>query len=301
MKKRTVANVLLVWLAATACLAEPGALRLVFFTDVHTRTEWDTPKALEKAAAAINAENPDLVIGGGDYITDGFQSGAEAVEPRWQAYFSNLQGRVRAPVFPVPGNHDLVGAMPEDGTPPAADPRAVFRAKFGLEKAYGSFDTNGYHFILLDSIKITEGGKHKYEGHITSAQMEWLKEDLFHTPTGTPIVVVTHFPLLTVFYQATEGATASAPKNRIVTNAKDVLDLFAGRRLALVLQGHLHVNEMIRWKGTTFLTGGAVCAQWWRGPWYGTEEGFVVVDLRSGQVDWRYVDYGWNAERPEGQ
>ena len=50
------------------------ALRLVFFTDVHARTEWETPIAMAKAAAAINALRPDLVIGGGDYITDGFQS-----------------------------------------------------------------------------------------------------------------------------------------------------------------------------------------------------------------------------------
>ncbi len=47
----------------------------------HARTEWETPLALEKATHAINGTNPDLVIAGGDLITDGFQSSAASVEP----------------------------------------------------------------------------------------------------------------------------------------------------------------------------------------------------------------------------
>jgi hypothetical protein len=60
-------------------LAEPPGdprLRLVFFTDIHARTEWETPQAMARAAKAINACKPDLVIAGGDLITDGFQSSA---------------------------------------------------------------------------------------------------------------------------------------------------------------------------------------------------------------------------------
>ena len=34
--------------------AERRKLRLVFYTDVHARTEWETPLALEQATAAIN-------------------------------------------------------------------------------------------------------------------------------------------------------------------------------------------------------------------------------------------------------
>jgi 3',5'-cyclic-AMP phosphodiesterase len=111
---------------------------------------------------------------------------------------------------------------------------------------------------------------------------------------------VSHVPLLTSFYQATEGATAPAPRNRVVVNSAEVLRLFDAHNLLLVLQGHLHVNEMIRRRNTTFITGGAVAGKWWRGPWHGTEEGFGVVTLRSGRVDWEYVDYGWTARRPAG-
>jgi hypothetical protein len=58
------------------------------------------------------------------------------------------------------------------------------------------------------------------------------------------------------------------------------------------------VDEMLRWQGTTFITGGAVCGKWWRGSWHGTPEGFGVVTLRPDRVEWKYKTYGWVAKRP---
>ena len=50
--------------------SDKGSVHLVFYTDVHARTEWDTPDAMVLASNAINAQKPDLVIAGGDLITD---------------------------------------------------------------------------------------------------------------------------------------------------------------------------------------------------------------------------------------
>jgi hypothetical protein len=55
---------------------------------------------------------------------------------------------------------------------------------------------------------------------------------------------------------------------------------------------------MLRWRGTTFITGGAVCGQWWRGPWHGTDAGFGVLTLRPDRVDWEYKEIGWVPRRP---
>lgn len=273
--------------------------RIVFFTDVHGRVEWGVPGALSNAAAAIVREKPDLVVGGGDYITDGFQSSAETVEPRWNVVTDFFDALPR-PLELAIGNHDLVAANPEDGTAAAEDPRAIFREKTGVTNTYRSFDAGGHHFILLDPVEVT-GDELQYRGWISDAQLSWLKEDLAQVEAGMPVIVVTHMPLATVFYQAEGGAAAAAPRHRVVVNSKEVLELFAGHKLALVLQGHLHVNEFVQSRGTKFLTGGAVCGQWWRGPWRGTEEGFVVVDLCGGGMTWRYVDYGWEASRPENE
>jgi hypothetical protein len=138
----------------------------------------------------------------------------------------------------------------------------------------------------------------KYRGYIDEAQLAWLRGELVRVRPETPIVLVTHVPLLTSFFQATAGHEQAAPRNRVVVNNREVLDCFAKHRLHLVLQGHLHVNEMLRWRGTTFITGGAVSGGWWRGPWHGTDAGFGVLTLRPDRVDWQYKEIGWVPRRP---
>ena len=284
------------WAADTSAA---GSLKFVYYTDIHARLEWDTPRAMELAADAINAQGCDLAICGGDVITDGFEFAAEFVAPRWEAYFEKLHHRINAPVHAMIGNHDLVAAMPKDGSQAAADPKAIFRKKMNLEKTYRSFDWRGYHFVLLDSIEVTRD-ELKYRGYVDADQLAWLKNDVANVSPDTPIIAAIHMPLLTGFYQATEGSSAPGPANRVVVNNRDVLAAFEGRNLLLVLQGHLHVDEMLRWRKTTFITGGAVCGQWWRGPWQGTEEGFGVVKIENGRVNWEYIAIGWEAQRPTG-
>ena len=283
--------------AAPAVIAGRPRLKLAFYTDIHARTEWETPVAMARAAEAINAHGADLVISGGDLITDGFDSTAAQVAPRWDAYLKSLHREIRAPLHFIPGNHDLVAVRPADGSAPAADPRADYREKMGVERTWSAFDAGGYRFFLLDSVFVT-GDELLYEGRVPPEQMEWLHEESSRLPSDRPAILVSHMPLMTGFYQATEGAEAPAPRNRVVVNNREVLALFSERPPLVVLQGHLHVNERLEWRGTTFITGGAVCARWWRGPWYGTEEGFGVLTLDGDRVDWEYVDYGWEARRP---
>jgi 3',5'-cyclic AMP phosphodiesterase CpdA len=279
--------------------SDGGSLRLVFYTDVHARLEWNTPLAMERAANAINAGNADLVITGGDLITEGFESSAARVLPRWEAYMRRHRA-IKADLYPVIGNHDLVAAIPKDRTPAAKDPRAIYLARMGLDQTYYSFNAAGYHFVILDSIQVT-GDEYQYQGIIWPAELEWMKQDLANVPPGTPIVLITHIPLLTAFYAAVKGATFAPPKNRAVVNNRDVLKVLENHNVILVLQGHLHIKELIKWRDTSFIVGGAVCAKWWRGAWYGTEEGFNIITLAGNHVEWEYIDYGWQARRPRNR
>jgi 3',5'-cyclic AMP phosphodiesterase CpdA len=276
-----------------------ASLRFVYYTDVHARTEWDTPAAMAMAAEAINARKADLVIAGGDLITDGFQSSAARVAGRWDAYLKMHQ-KIKSDVYPVMGNHDLVAAIPTDGTPAADNPRAVYLDRMGLDRTYYSFNAAGYHFIILDSIQVT-GDDYQYRGRIGSHQLQWLQQDLAAVAKGTPIIMATHIPLLTSFFNASKGATYAARPNRVIVNNREVLKVFEDHNLILVLQGHLHVNEMIRWQNTTFITGGAVCGKWWRGAWHGTEEGFYAITVTGNHVEGTYIDYGWQTQRPSNQ
>ena len=289
----------LLGLPARATWAAKGAkndsLRLVFFTDVHAHTDWETPKALATAARAINAEHPELVIGGGDLIYDGFEVSVATAEPQWDVYMA-MHRAIRAPVEAILGNHDLVAVQPDDGSEPSADPRSVFRQKLGLDRTWRVIDAGGTRFFLLDSVEISDDDL-MYHGGVSSKQLAWLGDELGRTDTDTPIVVATHIPLLSAMHQAIDGATSTVTANLLVVNNRKVLELFADHNLLLVLQGHLHAEEMLRWKGTTFITSGAICGNKWRGPRYGTPEGFGVLTLRPDRVEWNYKTYGWTARR----
>jgi len=276
--------------------SDKGQLRIIFFTDVHARKEWDTPRALQMATQSINSQKADIVIAGGDLITGGFESSAESVAPRWDVYME-MHKNICTDLFPAIGNHDLVAAIPEDGSPPSVKPREVFLEKMCLERTYYSFDALDYHFIVLDSISIT-GDDFKYNGLIWPEEFDWLQSDLAGLKTATPIIVVTHMPLLTTFYAVDMGSQFKPDPNRVIVNNNDVLNLFQNHNLLLVLQGHLHISEFHFWKNTAFITGGAICGKWWGGAWYGTEEGFNVLTLSKAHVDWEYIDYGWTAKRP---
>jgi 3',5'-cyclic AMP phosphodiesterase CpdA len=204
---------------------------------------------------------------------------------------------IKADLYPVIGNHDFVAANPEDGSAAAENPRAVYLDHMKFERTYYSFDAVGYHFVVLDSIQVT-GDEFQYHGMIWPEQLEWLRQDLARVSSGTPIMIATHIPLLTAFYSASRGATFPGPKNRVVVNNREVLKIIEQHNVILVLQGHLHVQEMVKWRGTTFIVGGAVCGKWWRGAYHGSEEGFNVITLRGNRVEWEYVDYGWKARRP---
>ena len=271
--------------------------RLAFLTDLHTRVEWDTPQALSRCADLINAQKPDLVICGGDLITDGFTLTPGQVADRWQALRTSLWDRLQAPIYTAIGNHDLVGVEPADGSAPAPDIRADFLAFTGYDRTYYSVAAAGCHLVFLDPFVVT-GDEARYQGAISDEQLAWLRADLAGVDPQIPLVLVVHMPLLTGYFQATRGAAEPAPRNRVVTNNREVLEACAGHNLRLVLQGHLHVNELLRWRDTTLVTGGAVCGQWWRGPWQGTAEGFGLATLYADRVDWTYHALGWQARRP---
>ncbi len=270
------------------------ALRLVFYTDIHAKNKGEAPHALGLAAEAINAQKPDLVIAGGDLITGGFRGTAASMAPRWRTYLE-MQNRIQAEVLPALGNHDVVAARPNDGSPPGKNPKSEFCERLHVDRAFYSVDAHGYHIIFLDPIFLADNNA-GYQGYIWPEQLSWLAEDLSRLPHSKPIILVTHIPLLSSLYAATKGATKPPPQSKLITNTVEVLRMFAGRNLLLVLQGHLHVHEQLWWRGVRFITGGAICGNWWQGNLHGTREGFCLLTLADNEVRCDYLNYGWHFE-----
>ena len=192
------------------------------------------------------------------------------------------------------GNHDCFGVYPASAVEPT-DPlygKKLFEDRFG--KPYYSFDHKGVHFIVLDSIGITDD--RAYEGRVDAVQLAWLATNLKALPPMTPIIVAIHIPLVTAFASYVP-VPSTEPKHHSLTviNAYEVINLFDGHNVLGVLQGHTHINERVVWKGVPYITSGAVCGNWWRGTRMGTPEGFTVVRVENGKLSTRYETYGFRS------
>ncbi len=213
--------------------------------------------------------------------------------------YAKTQQAIDVPVHHAIGNHDIFGLSTVSGVT-LDDPlygKKAFEQQFGT-KTYRSFDHSGYHFVILDVIGITP--QRQFDARVDAAQIQWLKDDLAAQVAGTPIIVITHCPLVSAAAQYAPPFHSATPDlaTYLVGNAYEVLPCFEGHSVIAVLQGHTHVNETVWWRGVPYITSGAVCGNWWKGPLMGVPEGFTVLELSGGKVEWHYETYGWTSVAP---
>jgi 3',5'-cyclic AMP phosphodiesterase CpdA len=280
----------------TGCRKSDENFSFVFLTDIHVQTELNADEGFNKAIIKVNEQEPDFVITGGDLVMDALGKSYGRADSLYNLY-KNLCNNFSSPVYHTIGNHEVFGIYEKSGVninhPEFG--KNMFRKRLGEGKTYSSFEYKGWYFILIDGIGISP--EKRYYGFVDSTQLVWLENELTGLEKNTPIVLTTHIPLVTAAKQIELGHNEPLSDGEVIINAKDVLMLFNGYNLKLVLQGHLHILEEIKYKGITFITGGAVSAEWWQGPRYGFEEGFVKIDITKDSFKWEYVDFGWDTEQ----
>ncbi len=264
----------------------------VFITDIHIQPERNAVEGFRKAIDEINKINPDFVITGGDLIYDALAVSYERADSLYNLYNETIR-LINAPVYNTIGNHEIFGWYEKSGVSRDHPEFGKKMYENRIGKTYFSFEHKGVKFFILDSIEeIPEGGK--YYGYINDEQIEWLKSELYDTDKATPLVISTHIPFITTFSQIKAGSQKENERGLVVENSKEVLDLFSSYNLKLVLHGHLHYFEDLNIQNKTrFITAGAVSARWWRGPNFGLEEGFLIVNVTGDKVITEYYDYGW--------
>ncbi|MEA1996101.1 MAG: metallophosphoesterase [Gemmatimonadota bacterium] len=282
-------------LGASANVRNEQGFRFVHMTDIHLRSENRAEEGFLKAVEAVNSLDPcpDFVVTGGDLVSDALAVSYEQAVKLFDMY-ERCISRLKMPAWHVIGNHDIFGWYPWSGVP-ASHPefgKEMFRKRLGNGSTWSSFDHKGWHFILLDSIE-WDPLRTDYYGVISDEQIEWLKSDLASIDGSTPIALATHIPFVSVLEQIRSGGNAGLSAGGAVSNTDAVLRMFSGKNLKLVLQGHLHRDEQVRFEDKSFIMSGAVCAAWWRGPHGRTEEGFGVIDVSGDDFSYSYYDYGW--------
>jgi 3',5'-cyclic AMP phosphodiesterase CpdA len=283
-------------LGASIAPAEAAAdgFSFVHFTDVHIQPELRGDVGSRMCIERINRLKPDFAICGGDLVYDVNATGYPRATQLFDLYAQTVKP-LQMPVHTVVGNHDVYGIANNSGIPPtdANYGKKMFEERVG--PLYSSFDYKGWHFVLLDSI----GGptvNREFIGLVDEPQLAWLKNDLARMKPGSKLAVVTHIPLVSGVLQLVPDPGRAADIY-LVTNAQAVLNLLWAYKPIVVLQGHTHIRETVTYKGCQFITSGAVCGNWWKGPRDGHPEGFAVLTVRGDEVQWRYETYGFIADK----
>jgi len=272
--------------------AEEG-FTFVFLTDIHLKPEMGAVEGFQMAIDTVNAMHPDFVITGGDLIDDALRASHGRADSLYQLYHE-MSGGFHMPVHNAMGNHEHYGYSADPPVDPS-DPdygEGMFERLIG--ERYYAFDHQGWHFMVLDGTARSDQGG--YEGRVEEEQMDWIRRDLEKVDPATPIVLVTHIPLVSVMPQIQHGPLYADNQGTLIMNQQEVLAPFRNMNLKLVLQGHLHALEEINLMDRVrFITGGAVCGYWWRTPDNSDlQEGFLQVKVVGDDFTWKYIDYGWN-------
>ncbi len=122
-------------------------------------------------------------------------------------------------VFYVPGEHDVIG-----------DNGKSYLSRYGkgtTGNGWQSYDYKGVHFIgLVNVLDLKAGGL----GLLGQEQLAWLKQDVQHLSSSTPVVVFAHVPLWMVYPDWGWGTEDSE-------QALSYLKRFGS---LTVLNGHIH-------------------------------------------------------------
>ena len=167
--------------------ADPYALSFVQISDTHIgfhkEANPDVVGSLRRAIADINAlpQRPAFVVHTGDV--------SHLSRPEEFAQAREILREIRVErVHTVPGEHDAI----DEGV----NGYLKFFDHEGKGVAWYSFDQGGVHFVALNNVLNFNKGRLAALGE---EQLAWLKKDLGAVSHSTPIVVLAHIPMWTVY------------------------------------------------------------------------------------------------------
>lgn len=259
------------------------ALTIAHITDVHIHPDADVPKRAEKCMNLVKQHKVDFFLNGGDSIHDASYDNVkrERVIEQWAAWDNCMKRLKDYEVYSCIGNHDPWWSAPSKEDEMYGIPYVVKR--LGIPHNFYSFQKKNWHFIILDgnNAGISLGEE----------QMEWLKSELNKVPAGHHVLLMSHYPILTV----TDSWEGGQHKDH-----KELKQLFFQHKdkVKVCLSGHQHLLDRAWYNGVHYFCNGAMSGFWWgkgdersAAPFYyqETPPGYAILKLyEDGTVENEY-------------
>lgn len=263
-------------------------LTVAHITDVHIMPQNNAPLYFKKCIDAIARHKVDFFLNGGDSImaADYNDITRERVLELWQTW-DNCRNYFRQyEMYSCIGNHDTWWAAPSREDEMYGKPYVVKR--LGIPNRYYSVAKGGWHFIMLD------GNNEKIS--LDEEQYNWLEKELAQLPANTPVLLMSHYPILGVTPFWAGG---------MHSDYKKLKTLFYRHRdkIKVCLSGHNHLQDSAVYNGVHYCCNGAVSGFWWgkgdeksAAPYYyeETAPGYAILQLYAdGRVENRYYTYSF--------
>ena len=250
-------------------------LRIAHITDVHIRPEFNAPARFTQCLEEIKTHKPDFFLNGGDsiYAADYAHITRDRVNEQWQIWKKCMAVINNFEVYSCLGNHDMWWAAPEKTDDMYGKDYVV--KQLGIPERYYSFTKGGWHFFVLDS-------NNENAGSLDAAQRNWLEQSLTALPAATPVLIMSHYPLLAACTHIDGGG--------MHTDFKYLTNLFYQHRdkIKACVSGHIHLQDSVVYNNLAYYCNGAISGYWWEdgdknsaAKYYvmQTPPGYAIIDL----------------------
>jgi 3',5'-cyclic AMP phosphodiesterase CpdA len=230
-------------LAPAFCQAAPeansGPVRIALVSDMHvTRgTKESQPwhrVRFERAIEEVNTAHPDLILLGGDLTENG--------KPEEYRDFKQLVARFQAPVWYIPGNHDVGGKVLKGGKG-----AITWKRVKDFEMAMGP----SWWVKELAGVRVVGANAPLMGSGLRDEKRMWSDlEEALAQPSKKPTLLLLHFPP----FQKTNTEPGGAYWNLEPYPRGRLLGLAQQGGVKAILSGHLHKALTNQYDGITLLT-----------------------------------------------
>jgi len=186
--------------------------RFAFITDMHIDVNNEqATQDLQSAINEINNNNEiEFILVGGDVTENGDSTSLSNAK--------QLLDQLKKPYYITFGNHDVRASKPDN---------RLYTTIFGSDRF--SFSYKDVHFIGFSTVPVSNYGA----GYIATRDIAWIKTELALLMPEKPLIVTTHYPLLT----------------GDVDNWYEMTDVLRKYNIQAILNGHYHRNALLNYDG----------------------------------------------------